>query len=132
MKRSRVVAGRFGILLQLGPHQLTACATYGGGQGDLGARKLMVMTFGAVGCAVVIDERPDCRCLGGRPARPVQPLEYPPVIAAREDNLARFYAGGLTVAVDQDRGIGWGDSCRRRCSGSCWTGSRASSGGREP
>ena len=91
----------------------------------------MVMTFGAVGGAVVIDEGPDCRCLTGRPPRPVQPLEYPPIIAAREDNLARFYVRGRTVAVDPDRGIDGGDSCRWRCSGSCWSGSRASSGGRE-
>jgi hypothetical protein len=54
------------VLLNLRPDNLPADAVNGDGKGDPGTGYVVVMSLGAVGCAVVVNEGPDRRCPHGR------------------------------------------------------------------
>src|SRR4030081_2313606 len=78
--RTGLISRRFGVLLNLRPGNLPADAVNGDGKGDPGTGYVVMMSLGAVGCAVVVHEGSGRRCACGCPADPVQPFNQHAVV----------------------------------------------------
>lgn len=112
--RTGLVSRRFGVLLNLRPGNLPPDAVNGDGKGDPGTRYAVVMSLGAVGCAVVVNEGPGRRCACGCPAGPVQPFNQHAVVGARQHDLRRLNARPRAVAIHLDASVDPGHGRRGR------------------
>src|SRR6185437_3592137 len=106
VERAGLVSRWLGVLLDLRPHNLPAWQVDGDGKDDPGAGYVVIMSFGAVGCAVVVHEGPGRHCARGCPAGPAQAFNQHAVVGTRQHDLCRLYARRRAVAVHLDASAG--------------------------